>query len=66
MTAPAQPPLDARLHARISAADLERVKEAYYARAGKHRLSFSAWIVAVLLEKAERTLGKLTKPDGRS
>ena len=57
MTVPSQPPLDARLHARISAVDLERVKEAYYARAGKHPLSFSAWVVAVLLETADKTLG---------
>ena len=58
MSAPAEPPLNARLHARISAVDLARLKDAYYARAAKHRLSFSAWVVAVLLEKADKTLGK--------
>ena len=42
----------------ISATDPERVRRAYYARAGKHRPSFSAWIVAVLSEKADKTLGK--------
>ena len=49
-----------RLHARISAKDLARVKQAYARKYEDHRKSFSAWVVAVLLRHADGTLGRPT------
>ena len=60
MTAPKRAPTNERLQARISAADLARIKEAHAVRYAEHRLAFSPWIVRVLLAKADQTLCKPT------
>ena len=50
-----------RLQGRISKASLDRVKEAHAKTFDTHRLAFSSWVVAVLLAKADRTLGPVKK-----
>jgi predicted DNA binding CopG/RHH family protein len=50
-----------RLQGRISSASLARVKAAHAKTYEQHGLAFSTWIVAVLLAKADRTLGKEKK-----
>ncbi len=49
-----------RLHVRISDNDLVRIKHAHARKYEDHRKSFSAWVVAVLLQHADRTLGRPT------